>query len=363
MKVQIVCYEDVNGWILGKFALKLKENLVSLGISANISTTPDVNADINHHIIYYDYDGKLNSIDTLMITHIDNIEKLELLKNQLKVASLGICMSSETMMNLIRLGIEKDKICYVNPAHDGIISIKKIVIGLSCRVQEDGRKREYFLGKLSKVLDNRFFKFKIMGDGWDNQVIILKKMGLEVDYLDHFDYNEYVKFIPSLDYYLYMGMDEGQMGFLDAVASGVKTIVTKQGYHLDAENSIVHPFTTYEELEQIFLSIQTEKGKIINSVSTWNWYDYTRKHVEIWKFLLDNKVRNSIYKDGLNSLLKKEIDPNLKNDDFTKIKTKELKRAKYLHYFFIKKRRLIEIIKSEGLSGLISMAYRKIKRT
>ena len=98
-------------------------------------------------------------------------------------------------------------------------------------------------------------------------------------------------------------MDEGQMGFVDAVAAGVKTIVTSQGYHLDALNAITHPFTTYEELESIFLSIQEEFRKLPDSVSTWNWFDYTKKHVEIWRYLLDNKNVVSRYNDGLNSLL------------------------------------------------------------
>ena len=86
-----------------------------------------------------------------------------------------------------------------------------------------------------------------------------------------------------------MGMDEGQMGFVDALAAGIKTIVTAQGYHLDVPNAIVHPFTNYEELESILLSLEQEKKKLTKSVSTWNWIDYTKKHVEIWNYLLDSR--------------------------------------------------------------------------
>jgi len=149
MKVRIVCYEDVNSWILGKFALKMEENLSKMGIPVDIAKVPDPTADINHHIIYYDYNCQKNSIDTLMITHIDDIEKLDLLKKQLLVAAAGICMSAETMHSLAKMGIDESKLCYINPAHDGIIPIRKIVVGMSCRVQEDGRKREHFIDKLT----------------------------------------------------------------------------------------------------------------------------------------------------------------------------------------------------------------------
>ena len=42
MRIRIVCYEDVNAWILGKFALKLCENLNAQGVNADISNKPDV---------------------------------------------------------------------------------------------------------------------------------------------------------------------------------------------------------------------------------------------------------------------------------------------------------------------------------
>jgi hypothetical protein len=100
MKVHIVCYEDVHGWILGKFALKLQEHLRPLGVAASISKQPDPLADINHHIIYYDYDGRKTTTDTVMVTHIDTDWKRERLRQQLVNAAMGICMSAETVDNL-----------------------------------------------------------------------------------------------------------------------------------------------------------------------------------------------------------------------------------------------------------------------
>jgi len=325
MRVRIICYEDLDLWILGKFALKMQDNLKKLGVDVDIAKIPDKNADINHHIIYTYYNGVISRNDTVMITHVDNIDKLNMLKQQINAVKLGICMSKETQNYLIQMGIEKDKLCYVNPAHDGIISIKKYVIGIASKVHLDGRKNELYFNQLAEELNPKYFKFKIMGQGWKPQIENLRTKGFQIDYIDHFEYKEYVdNFFINLDYYLYMSMDEGQMGFIDAVAAGVKTIVTAQGYHLDAKNAITHPFTTYDELKGILLSLQNEKETLVQSVETWNWYDYSKKHLELWEHILDNKKNSSDFTDGLNSLLKAQNSKIEIDEKFIQNQTEEL---------------------------------------
>jgi hypothetical protein len=337
MKIRIVCYEDPNLWILGKFAKNLEENLIKIGYDVDINNVPNQDADINHHIIFNDFKGIKSSTETLMITHVDNIDKLSKLKKNMNVASMGICMSFETMNWLQEMGISSDKLAYINPAHDCRVSIKKISIGIFCRVQADGRKREHFLDNLSKSIDSNLFSFIIMGDSWDSQVSNLRSRGFEVDYYPDFIAEKYVKLIPTLDYYLYTGMDEGQMGVLDAHAAGVKTIVTAQGYHLDLSGAITHSFKTYEDLLKIFLNLQFEKKLLIESVSDLTWMDYTLKHVEIWNFLIHGKKIESKYKDGLNSIFDlgkiNYISSNILLSYYSLIKNKYFQKF----YFFKKK--------------------------
>jgi hypothetical protein len=307
MRVRIISYEDVNGWILGKFAKRLHDELTKLGIKAEISNTPDNTADINHHIIYLDYDlNEPATIDTLMITHIDNQSKLALIKNQLQHAKMGICMSAETMNLLVEFGVPPEKVCYIKPAHDGVITKKKHTIGIACKVHEDGRKREQFLVKLADKISAADFRFKIMGEGWNGVADILSAKGFDIEYFPSFNYDGYIKMIPELDYYLYMGQDEGSMGFIDALAAGVKTIVTPQGYHLDAPGGLTHPFTTFEELESVFKEIAAQRNKLVNAVSDWTWEHYAIKHLQVWKYLLTGEITTNAYEDGLNSVLKKE---------------------------------------------------------
>lgn len=308
MKVRIVCYEEVHSWIIGKFALRMQDVLNSLGHDVSIDNVVDETADINHHLIYRGYSFESSGIQTLMVTHVDSTKKMNLLKKQLKTAQMGICMSRETMDSMANLGIPRERLSYVNPAHDGVIQPRKMLVGLTCRVQEDGRKREYFLTKLIEYIQPKDFSFVIMGDGWGEQVENLRNAGFEIEWYEGFDYDKYNEIIPSLDYYLYMGQDEGQMGFVDALAAGVKTIVTNQGYHLDAENGISYGFDSFDDMVRVFQNIAADRYRLVDSVKSWNWHDYTVKHIDIWNFLLakqNNEVFNvneKPYSDGISSV-------------------------------------------------------------
>ncbi|MEI8095233.1 MAG: hypothetical protein WCG80_13575 [Spirochaetales bacterium] len=311
LKVNLVCYEDVNQWILGKFARRMNEILVADGHDVTISTKPDHMADINHHIIYYDYKTELAcACDTLMITHIDTVTKLSLLKDQLRVASAGICMSQETRINLIEAGIDQSKLHVVNPAHDGIIPIKKKYFGITCRVQNDGRKREHLLVRLSQELDPAYFGFIIMGDGWEPCIKELEETGFNVEFHRDFQPEIYAGLFQRMDYYLYMGLDEGQMGFVDACAAGIETLVTDQGYHQDAKGGMTFPFLTEEELLAIARELQSDRRQLVESVAGWNWQSYTDQHVQIWRQLLsgvDNTNLGFAGKPKLRGVLKQFI--------------------------------------------------------
>ena len=210
MKVRIVSYEDLDLWILGKFARRLHENLKLQGVDADIANTPDPTADINHHIIYSYYDGSKsspNTLDTVMITHIDTDQKLDLVRQQLTNADMGICMSKETLEQIVRLGVPRHKLCYVNPAHDQTIRPRRKLIGITSKVQPTGCKRERMLTDLAGNISGADFEFFIMGSGWAPVVESMRNRGIEVEYHEDFDEKIYISRIPMLDYYLYLGQD------------------------------------------------------------------------------------------------------------------------------------------------------------
>lgn len=306
--VHLVC-ED-RGWILRKFAVRMQEELERQGYKCSISDVADPSADINHYIIYDSYAPVVSYNDTIMITHIDSYNKLELLKFQLKVAKMGICMSRETMEKLAMYGVAREKLCYINPAQDEVIKPKKYVLGITNKTHDDHRKNENVLVDLCKGLNPDYFAFKIMGSGWKDIVDEVKAMGFQIDYYDEFDYEEYIKLIPSLDYFLYWGFDEGAMGYLDALRAGVETIVTPQGFHLDAKDGITYECRTIPEFRKVLLSLQEKREKIVRTVDTWTWKNYVDKHLEVWNYLLGNEEEiyknQHMYEDGIFSVMRYE---------------------------------------------------------
>ena len=289
MKVRLVCYENIGDWIIGKFASRLNEELQSLGVHSEIGKTSDPGADVNHHLIYLGYDNLKSSIDTLMVTHIDNMYKMRLLRKQLKTAALGICMSRNTMDNLVSAGFPRQQLSYIHPAHDGNIRPRPFLLGITCRIYKDGRKREYFLEKLCRRISPDDFRFWIMGGGWDSEVAKIRALGFSVDYHAEFDSRLYNLTIPALDFFLNFSLDEGSMGFLDALAAGVKTIVSTVGYQSDLSEKITFKIRNFSDLANAFDTIARERKISVEAVSTWTWERYARKHLEIWQYLLHHR--------------------------------------------------------------------------
>ena len=285
-KIHIVCYEDLDAWILGKFARKLADGVRAEGVHCSIGDSPDLSASFNHHICYTMYDGNRTTRDTLMITHVNTVEKFELLSRQMPAIEMGICMSSETMEQLALRGLPRSKLCYINPAHDESIVPRRVTIGITHRIYADGRKGEHLLAALAARLSPDDFKFKIMGSGWEPVVTNLRELGFHVQLHDKFEHSSYAAFFSHIDYYLYFAKDEGSMGFVDALAAGVPTIVSAQGFHLDARDGITHGFREFGELLQIFESIAGEKRKRQGAVKDWTWSNYSRMHLRVWKAIL-----------------------------------------------------------------------------
>jgi len=143
-----------------------------------------------------------------------------------------------------------------------------------------------------------------MGGGWEKIVGNMQKLGFKVNYCKDFDYEKYIKLVPTFDYFLYFGFDEGSMGFVDALSAGVKTIVTPQGYHLDALGGVTYPINNLDDIIRAFDQIAEEKRRLVRSVSNWTWENYTREHIKVWECLLNNQTPKNLLDDKSNNIIK-----------------------------------------------------------
>lgn len=289
-EVAIVSYEEITSWILGKFATKLHEEISGHGIACVIRPDTATPALISHHIPYLGWKAEDQAlIRTLMITHVDSGEKLNQIKRHLCLADMGVCMSRETMNTLVRNGISPERLCFIHAGHDGDACPRKIWLGITSRLYADARKRENILAETLTTLPPAAFGVIIMGSGWEKQVQVLREHGVEVRYYPDFEREIYLSLFQDMDYYLYLGMDEGSMGFIDALAAGVNTIVTAQGFHLDVQGSPTHSFFAKEELYGILSRLAEEKSRLRDSVAAWTWTNYAKAHLIMWRYLLERR--------------------------------------------------------------------------
>jgi len=278
IKIHLVNYElgRFDG-ILSKFAYRMRDELKKRkGIEVTVDNVPNKDADINHHINYASY-RHVDTINTLMITHVDTPYKEANLKVAMSTADYGICMSMDTLIKLSGKGFNDKKLGVVLPAHDNNPRRYQIVSILT-NVYPDGCKREWMLKELVKTLDHKKWAFRIMGSGWRDILVPLVAEGLQVDYFANFDDVNYQRILESSDYNLYFGKDEGSMGILDAKNAGLRIIAPNIGFNIDI--GVDYPFDTQKELNKIFKELS------VNPVENWIWKKYCDEHLKIWKKLL-----------------------------------------------------------------------------
>lgn len=299
-----MCRADQLDWILGKIATRLVEALQSLA-AASLGPVADPAADLNHYVWYDDFRAG-PGLATIGITHIDSERKLEQVGGQLRSARAGICMSRQHMEDLYQAGLAAERLCYVSPAHDAAGPPRRIHVGITTRLYTpDPCKREWLVQQLAAQIAPDDFRFTVMGAGWEAIVATLEQRGFEVAYHPVFELTAYRSLIATLDYWMYLGWDEGSMGLLDALHAGVPTIATAQGFHLDVEGGVTHPVVDLASLVAVFTELAARKRARSATVQELTWARYARSHFEIWRHLLGERPSASPLPgpDGLASLL------------------------------------------------------------
>jgi hypothetical protein len=292
MRIRVVLARQNAGWVIGKMAHRLCDALARLGHEASVSDVPDPSADVNHWMSFAFAEGVEGSINTMFITHPDDPFKIRLITESLKSRiHLGVCMSRYTVREMEGFGVDERRVWYVLPAVDAPIAPRRLRIGVTTRVYDDGRKREALLVRLASEMRLENFHFQIFGSGWESVVQRLREAGALVDHDPGTDdwQNDYVRIraaVPDFDYYLYLGMDEGSLGTLDAVSAGIETMISAQGFHLELPGGIDHPFVEYDTLRALFARLSSKVEAARGRLASWTWEAYAREHAALWELLI-----------------------------------------------------------------------------
>ena len=295
MKINIVNL-DKDGWILTKFAKNIYKELKKKGLEVFLSKKPKENVDINHYIIFLFLKNKKeffpkNTINTTMLTHVNDQIRYEKIRSTAKFLDAGIAMSEHHGNEIIKKKLGLKKVYYVLPPHDNDQRIKKVNFGIFTNTYSDGRKNEKILLDVFSRLDTDLFKITIIGKGWKKIVDGLRQNNVEIKHYNFFFRTIYLKEFNKIDYLIYLGNDEGSMTFMDAIQFGIKTIMIPQGFQYDLKELVTHHLKKdLSNLNEILVKILNSKKKFKKYKNNLTWENYANNHIKIWKEI--KKKRN-----------------------------------------------------------------------
>ena len=201
-------------------------------------------------------------------------------KNYKKIFFIGI--GGIGMSALAKYFLNKDRIIY---GYDILRS--DICISL----EKQGSKITYCQKNLEFILDNNLFKLSIIGKGWQEIVLKLRKQKIEVNFYKKFFRTIYISELRKIDYLIYLGNDEGSMTFMDAIQLGIKTIMIPQGFQYDLKQLVTHHLKKdLSNLNEILVKILNDKKKFKKYKNNLTWETYANNHIKIWEEL--KKKRN-----------------------------------------------------------------------
>jgi hypothetical protein len=327
LKINLILNDLNQGWIIQKFAERMQASLIKLDHNVSIQRVPSNDCDVNH-FMSYNFVIPASGVTTAMVTHIDDIFKISHLKKIQKENLLNslICMSEYTRNRLIEKGLDSEYISFVLPAVDKIPKSKSIKIGLSGRIYSDGRKNEKWLAHISKLMSLENFEFHFFGSGWEN---IAKKLELSkaTVVLHHetesfeADHEDILSSLILLDYWMYLGFDEGSMGSLDAALAGVPLIATPQGFHLNLPHKIFKPVQNENDLLKVMNELSEKSSLSEKDVSYWTWDRYVAEHVKIWEGWYDFQGVPSSEQEIIEIYRPSKIDIMLESLDIVRIRS------------------------------------------
>ena len=345
MKVDIIIDESNRGWIIEKMANRLNENLLLLGIDSSVTDMPSVQPDVIHwmHYLNVPTDLKTSSVNTMLVTHVDEIDKLERLDFLIKMGIHPLFLSEAHSLEISNFLKVDKKFQKILPGSD-LAEFNKIKFIINSNSYPDNRKNDDYLIKLSKDLNLDQTIFIFCGKRWEKVGNHLSDAGAEV-YIyskqtgNYPDYDNLNKITKDSDIFIYMGFDEGSIGALDAYLLGKKLIVSDQGFHKEMLNNDVLLFKNYDKFKEL---VKVEIAKHLHwqkEKSRWSWAMFAKSHLDVWEELSLNNDSSFItpIKLGHNSKILRvqrilQLSLNYNNRALVLSTLKRLKYSKFMNF-------------------------------
>lgn len=235
------------GWIIERLMRDVATVLTKVGIATRIGTGDDYQGE---EVIFNSRyltaisvpQAKINS---LFITHIDDMNKESQFKATIKDFNSFVCMSPQDANFVAALKGSRTGVSGIElPTRDLKVRPTRLAIFSAC--YDDGRKNErwiteYFRDKSTTSKQN--FVFCFMGWGWEKFCSTMGEleMNYEIYRYSRFtpgEYDLYKEVLAKMDALLYLGFDGGAMCVYDAISANIDVIAPNISYHQNLLESV-----------------------------------------------------------------------------------------------------------------------------
>jgi hypothetical protein len=296
------------GWIIEKLMQDIKHELINRGFDVEIGSPDQYSGqEVIFNSRYLDlYTNKIARINSIFVTHVDDILKEYEVRNFPFVVNNVVCMSPSEA-NDIRAILNRSDIDVVGinlPARNIDVKPFKFCIFSAC--YSDGRKNENWIIDYFKERDEivkSSFIFRFMGDGWSHFSKYMERIDLNYEVCRYSlnlknEYQYYKNNLQDIDYMLYLGFDGGAMSVYDSVNANVPFIFPYNSYHLNLDSNS----QLFKDKNDFFLildklhDMRMERLEALNSRSIMSYVD---KLIFSWGFTNENFSRSNDFNENL----------------------------------------------------------------
>jgi hypothetical protein len=311
-----------SGWIIEKLMLDIKEELKQRGIKVNVGDGSDYSGEeiVFHSRYLYARPIKNAKLNSIFVTHVDDIlKKNELIFEAYRNESI-VCMSPSDAQAVINFGLNKDKVIGLNLPHRGGY-IRRPRVCIFSDWYDDLRKNENWIldfvkNQHSDMRSNIIFVF--MGRNWEKFCGELSKLGASFELINYSrampgEYELQKEKLASVDYMLYAGFDGGAMCSYDGLMANVPMVLSNDSYHVGLSKKTIL-VDSKEDLYRFLLALSSDVSSSESVLKDRSISTYVDKLMEHWLDRIYNRPKSPEIPNNIS-----KIKPNQNQVKFNKL--------------------------------------------
>jgi hypothetical protein len=290
-----------SGWIIEKLMRDISDNLRGRNVTVNFGDGSDYSGeDIIFHSRYlYIKSFKASKINSVFVTHVDDVFKIQEISHDFNKVDSFVCMSSEDADKLKSIGCPPKKVVGIDLPHRGGF-IKRPKLALFSDRYSDGRKNELWIIEYlnTKTIEERdSFIFCFLGHNWELFGKQLSKLKVSYEIYSYTrsmpgEYDMLKNILSSMNSLFYIGQDGGAMSAYDGFFQGIPMTLSNDGYHKGIPGDI-----NFINCKEDFFNYLDKILQEIKSKETF----LTQRSVDVYVDKLINHWNNLIFRSDIPS--------------------------------------------------------------